>query len=256
MCAVDERYNTAVGTATTSPVSSEISKQGQTYSLKQRVLLWAITWAGVLVIRVIGPTLRPVVSFEDGAPAGIDARPMILAFWHSCIFPATYLWRNLQIRVMSSDSFDGEWTGRIIRKFGFVKVRGSSSRGAVRALLGMRREIEHGWAVAFTIDGPRGPRFVAKPGPVVLARATGVPMVAFHIAVENAWVLNTWDRSMIPRPFSRVLMRVSRGITVPAGADDSQRERFHAELQAALERVREFSEANVGKVGSGEFPLR
>jgi lysophospholipid acyltransferase (LPLAT)-like uncharacterized protein len=237
-------------------VSSGASAQGQPYSLRQRVLLWAITWVGVLVIRIIGPTLRSVVSFEDGAPEGIDTRPMILAFWHSCIFPATYLWRNLQIRVMSSDSFDGEWTGRIIRKFGFVKVRGSSSRGAVRALLGMRREIEHGWAVAFTIDGPRGPRFVAKPGPVVLARATGAPMVAFHIAVDNAWVLNTWDQSMIPKPFSRVLMRVSRGITVPAGADDSHRERFHAELQAALERVREFSEANVGKVGSGEFPLR
>ena len=88
---------------------------------------------------------------------------------------------------MSSDSFDGEWTGRIIRKFGFVKVRGSSSRGAVRALLGMRKEIGQNSTVAFTIDGPRGPRYVAKPGPVLLARATGAPMVAFHIALENAW---------------------------------------------------------------------
>jgi lysophospholipid acyltransferase (LPLAT)-like uncharacterized protein len=177
---------------------------------------------------------------------------MILAFWHSCIFPATYVWRNLQIRVMSSDSFDGEWTGRIIRKFGFVKVRGSSSRGAVRALLGMRRELEQGWAVAFTIDGPRGPRFVAKPGAALLARATGAPMVAFHIAVEKAWILNTWDRSMIPKPFSRALMRVSRGINVPADADDPQKERFHGELQAALERVREFAERHVGSEGALE----
>ena len=135
-------------------------------------MLWLITWAGFLAIRLIGPTLRVTVSFEDGAPPSLDTRPMVLAFWHNCIFPATYIWRNLQIRVMSSDSFDGEWTGRIIRKFGFVKVRGSSSRGAVRALLGMRRELEQGWPVAFTIDGPRGPRFVAKPGPVLLARAT------------------------------------------------------------------------------------
>ena len=241
-----ERYNRRVGTATASPVSSGAKTQGRPYTFRQRVLLWAITWVGFLAIRVIGPTLRVTVSFEDGAPARLDSRPMILAFWHNCIFPATYVWRNLQIRVMSSDSFDGEWTGRIIRKFGFVKVRGSSSRGAVRALLGMRRELEQGWAVAFTIDGPRGPRFVAKPGPVLLARATGAPMVAFHIAVEKAWILNTWDRSMIPRPFSRVLMRVSRGIAVPADAGDSQKERFHGELQAALERVREFAEANVG----------
>jgi lysophospholipid acyltransferase (LPLAT)-like uncharacterized protein len=213
-------------------------------------LLWLITWAGFLAIRAIGPTLRVTVSFEDGAPPSLDTRPMILAFWHNCIFPAIYIWRNLQIRVMSSDSFDGEWTGRIIRKFGFVKVRGSSSRGAVRALLGMRRELEQGWPVAFTIDGPRGPRFVAKPGPVLLARATGTAMVAFHIAVEKAWILNTWDRSMIPKPFSRALMRVSRRIIVPGDANDSAREQFHKELQNALERVREFSEANVGNADS------
>jgi lysophospholipid acyltransferase (LPLAT)-like uncharacterized protein len=219
-------------------------------------LLWLITWAGVLMVRLIGPTLRFSASFEDGAPPTLETRPIVYAFWHSCILPSMYLWRNLQIRVMSSDSFDGEWMGRIMRKFGFVKVRGSKSRGAVRALLGMRRELEQGWTVAFTIDGPRGPRFEAKPGPVLLARATGVPMAVFHIALDKAWILNTWDRSMIPKPFSRALMRVSRKIPVPADADDSQKERLHAELQSALERVREFAEANVGKVGSAEFPVR
>lgn len=180
---------------------------------------------------------------------------MVLAFWHNCIFPAIYAWRDLNIRVMSSDSFDGEWTGRIIRKFGFVKVRGSSSRGAVRALLGMRREIEQGWSVAFTIDGPRGPRYVAKPGPVLLARATGAPMVAFHIALEGPWVLKTWDRCMLPKPFSRALLRVGRQIDVPDDTDDAQRERYLAELQASLERVRDFAEVNIGKVGGPEFPL-
>jgi len=244
---VNGRYNTGVGAAATSTVAGEASNQRRPYTLWDRILLWLITWAGFLAIRLIGPTLRVQVSFEDGAPASLDTRPMIIAFWHNCIFPATYVWRNLQIRVMSSDSFDGEWTGRIIRKFGFVKVRGSSSRGAVRALLGMKRELEQGWPVAFTIDGPRGPRFVAKPGPVLLARATGAPMVAFHIAVEKAWVLNTWDRSMIPKPFSRALMRVSRRILVPAEASDSQKEQSHAELQTALERVREFAEANVSE---------
>jgi lysophospholipid acyltransferase (LPLAT)-like uncharacterized protein len=244
-----------VSAATTSPVSSGASTPGRPYTLWQRFLLWLITWAGFLVVQLIGPTLRFSASFEDGAPPTLETRPIVYAFWHSCILPSMYLWRNLQIRVMSSDSFDGEWMGRIMRKFGFVKVRGSASRGAVRALLGMRRELEQGWTVAFTIDGPRGPRFVAKPGPVVLARATGVPMAVFHIAVEKAWILNTWDRSMIPRPFSRALMRVSRKIPVPADADDAQRERLHAELQGALERMREFAEANVGKVGSAEFPV-
>jgi hypothetical protein len=237
-----------VTAAPTPASSSETSTPQQQFTAWQKTQLWLITWLGFLIIRLIGPTLRFTVSFEDGGPGSLKIRPMILSFWHSCIFPAIYAWRDLQIRVMSSDSFDGEWTGRIIRKFGFVKVRGSSSRGAVRALLGMRKEIEQGWTVAFTIDGPRGPRYVAKPGPVVLARATGAPMVAFHIALENPWIFNTWDRVMIPKPFSRALLRVSSQIKVPSKADDAQRDSSHAELQAALDRVREFAEANVGKL--------
>ena len=240
--------------AATSPVSS--ATRAQPYTFKQRVLLSAITWAGSLVIRLIGPTLRVATSFEDDKPVRLDERPLIYSFWHNCIFPATYIWRNLQIRVMSSDSFDGEWMGRIIRKFGFVKVHGSSSRSPVRGLLRMRHEVEKGWTVAFTIDGPRGPRFVVKPGPVILARATGVPMMVFHIAVDKAWILKTWDRSMIPKPFSRALMRIGRPIPVPADADEPTKEKYVAELQAALDRVREFAEANVERVGSEAFPIR
>ena len=85
---------------------------------------------------------------------------------------------------------------------------------------------------------------------MLLARATGAPMVAFHIALEDPWVLKTWDRCMVPKPFSRALLRVSRQITVPDEADDTRRERFHAELQAALDRVREFAEENVNRRGS------
>jgi hypothetical protein len=247
------KYNNPV--SSTASVENQLASPGPVFTYWQRVQLWAITWFGFLVIRLIGPTLRFSISFEEDAPPSLDVRPLVLAFWHSCIFPAVYAWRNLQIRVMSSDSFDGEYTGRIIRKFGFVKVRGSSSRGAVRALLGMRREVEKGWTVAFTIDGPRGPRFVAKPGPVVVARATGAPMVAFHIALENPWVLGTWDKSMVPRPFSRALLRVSGRIYVPEGAREDDRQHFHGELQNALERVRLFAEENVEKVGSVEFPI-
>lgn len=236
-----------------APESPPVS--ARSFTLWQRIQLWLITELGYLVIRAIGPTIRFAVSWEDGSPGSLEARPFVYSFWHSCMLPAMYLWRDLKIRVMSSDSFDGEYTGRIMMKFGFVKVRGSSSKFAVRALLGMRRELENGWVVAFTIDGPRGPRHVVKPGPLLLARATGVPMVVFHIALADAWVLNTWDRLMIPKPFSRALMRVSRVIPVPEDADDAQRERYLAELQTALDRVREFSEANVLKAGNREFPF-
>jgi lysophospholipid acyltransferase (LPLAT)-like uncharacterized protein len=214
-----------------------------------------ITWAGYLVIRAIGPTIRFAVSWEEGSPESLEERPIVYSFWHTCMIPAMYLWRDLKIRVMSSDSFDGEYTGRIMQKFGFVKIRGSSSRFAVRAVLGMRRDLEQGWTVAFTLDGPRGPRYVVKPGPVLLSRATGVPMAVFHIAMTDAWVLNTWDRLMIPKPFSRALMRVSRKIYVPAEASESEREASLQELQAALDRCREFAEGNLRLAGSREFPF-
>jgi len=225
------------------------------YTLRQRIVLRMIIWAGTGLIRLIGPTLRVAVSYEEGAQKTLDERPRIASFWHSCMIPATYIWRNMGIRVMSSNSYDGEYMGRIIHKFGFVAVKGSSSRNAVRALLGLRRALEEGWTVAFTLDGPRGPSRKVKPGPVALGRSSGVPLTMFHAAAEKAWVLNTWDRMMIPLPFSRVLVRFGKLISVPGEASDQDVERYTAELQASLDRVCEFAEANVSKVGTEEFPV-
>ena len=224
------------------------------FTLRQRIVLRMIIWAGSWIIRLIGPTLRVSISYEDGAQQTLDQRPLIGSFWHSCLIPATYICRDLGVRVMSSNSYDGEYMGRIIHKFGFVAVKGSSSRNAVRALLGLRRALEAGWTVAFTLDGPRGPRHKVKPGPVALARSSGVPLTMFHAAVEKAWVLNTWDRLMIPVPFSRVLLRFGKLIPVPREASEADLERYTGELQSSLDRVVAFAETNVGKVGADEFP--
>lgn len=236
-------------TATSAP--AQVDKPWRKFSAWERVQLWLITWTAYLIIRLLGPTIRFAVSWEDATPKSLAERPYVYSFWHNCMIAAMYWCRDLEVRVMSSDSFDGEYTGRIMQKFGFVKVRGSSSKGAVRALIGMRRALEEGYTVAFTIDGPKGPRYVAKPGPVMLARATGAPMVVFHIAFDRAWVLNTWDKAMIPKPFCRAFMRISRAIPVPP---DGDQEKYHAELQAALDRVRTFAEENIDKAGSPEFP--
>jgi len=237
--------------AVASPATPRVDKPWRQFTLKQRILLWLITWAGFLVIRLLGPTIRFAISWEGESPRSLAERPRVYSFWHNCMIPAMYWCRDLDVRVMSSDSFDGEYTGRIMQKFGFVKVRGSSSKGAVRALLGMRRELEQGWTAAFTIDGPKGPRYVAKPGPVVLSRSTGAPMVVFHIALDRAWVLNTWDKAMIPKPFCRALMRISTEIPVPAHGGDKE---YLQKLQTALDRVRVFAEENIGKAGTPEFP--
>ena len=217
-------------------------------------MLRIIIFLGHSIIRLIGPTLRISVFYEEGAQRTLDQRPLIASFWHSCMIPATYIFRDMGIRVMSSDSYDGQYMGRIIHKFGFVAVKGSSSRNAVRALLGLRRALEEGWTVAFTLDGPRGPRRKVKPGPVALARSSGLAMTMFHAAVDKAWVLNSWDRLMIPKPFSRVLVCFGKLIPVPKVATDEDLERYAGELQASMDRVCEFAEANVNRVGTSEFP--
>lgn len=249
------RYNGNVTSDVTTNAGVADSASGpRRWSLRQRITLALIVWAGYWFIRLLSPTLRVSVSYEEGAQKTLDERPLVASFWHECMIPSTYLFRHMGIRVMSSFSYDGEYMGRIIRRFGFVAVKGSSSRNPVRALLGLRRALEEGWTVAFTLDGPRGPRRQVKPGPAGLARSAGVAMTAFHAAVENAWVLRSWDRMMIPKPFSRVLVRVSRLMFVPTGGSDSDLERYSAELQESLDRVTAFAEANVGRAGTPEFP--
>jgi len=241
--------------AAASPQKS--SSEQRTFSLRERIQLWLISWAGYLMIALIGPTLRFSISWEE-EPSPRDAifeKPVIYAFWHRAVFPAVWMWREQRIAVMVSRSFDGEYIARIIERLGFGAVRGSSSRGGAGALLGMKSVLGDGESVAFTIDGPRGPKYVAKAGPVTLSQISGRPMAAFYVALCGTWVLRTWDELMIPKPFSKALVRLSRKILVPADADEAQMGDYHAQLQASLERVTRFAEENVGRVGSREFAI-
>jgi hypothetical protein len=152
--------------------------------------------------------------------------------------------------VMTSRSFDGEYIARIIERFGYVAVRGSSSRGGSTALLAMNRSLASGQIAAFTIDGPRGPRYKAKPGPVLLARMSGAPILCFYLAVDHPWILGTWDAMMIPRPFSKVHVRWTKLIHVPADASDEQMNDCHRQMQEALERARRDAVAALGAQAS------
>ena len=237
-----------------APASAEAESGPRRWTLRQRIVLSMIIGLGYSIIRLLGPTLRVAVSYEDGAQKTLDERPLVASFWHSCMIPATYIFRDMGIRVMSSFSYDGEYMGRIIRKFGFVAVKGSSSRNPIRALLGLRRALDDGWTVAFTLDGPRGPRHKVKPGPVGLSGSSGLALTTFHAAVDKGWVLNSWDRMVIPKPFSRVLVRVGKLIHVPTDATDEDLARCTDELQATLDRVYAFSQENVSQAGTEKFP--
>ena len=237
------------------PVPEKSKTPAAEYTSWQRLQLWLITRAGYLAIRLIGITLRFAVVIEEGGPPAFNTHPLILCFWHRAIFSSTYVFRNQKIGVITSESFDGEYIARVISKLGYTPIRGSSSRGGVKALLYSRRLLEEGRTVAATTDGPKGPVFVAKPGPVLLAQKTGIPIVAFHIAVDDCWTLKTWDRFVIPKPFATALVCMSRRIDVPAESDTARLELFQAEVQAAQERVRDFAEANIKRVGRSRLVL-
>ncbi len=228
-----------------STASAVPEKKAERFTLKQRLLLWLITWAGFLIIRLIGPTLKWEWSIEEGGPEIPDPKMAVYVFWHRAVITSAWFFQNRGIAVMTSSSFDGEYIARIIEKFGYKAVRGSSSRGGVRALLEMHTDIEEGRAVAFTIDGPKGPIYVAKPGPVLLAKNTEVPILPFYIAVEKGWVLKSWDQFIIPKPFSRVHLRTGKWIPVPKEIDAAMHQRLHAEMQAGLDRVRVEAESRL-----------
>lgn len=210
------------------------------FTLRQRILLWLISWTAYLLVRLVGSTLRFQITLEQGSLA--DGRrvalPGIYCFWHRAMIPSAYHFRNMQIAIMISRSFDGECIARIAQKLGFRPVRGSSSRGGAGALLGMREELDLGHPAVFTADGPRGPIYVAKRGPVLLAQRTGYKICCFHVAVERAWILKSWDRMMIPKPFSRASFYITSPLAVPADSTDEQLEESLRELQAAMDRAR------------------
>ena len=237
-----------MSTTSNTPTSDE----GSQFTLRQRLALWCISWLGYLLISLIGSTLRfefssePGCEVEGGDPPGFVIGP----FWHRCVIPATWCFRSRGMAVMTSRSFDGEYIARIIERFGYAAVRGSSSRGGSTALLGMNRALASGHIAAFTIDGPRGPRFMAKPGPVMLARMSGAPILCFYLAVDRPWILHTWDAMMIPRPFSKVHVRWTKLIHVPSDATDEQLNDCHHQMQEALERARRDAVTALGERAS------
>ena len=157
-----------------------------------------------------------------------------MAFWHGRILPATYFFRGRGIVVITSENFDGEWIAGIIERFGYGTARGSTSRGAQKALLQLTREMEAGKPVGFTVDGPRGPARVAQPGAVWLAKATGNPVLPFHLEANRHWTLNSWDRTQIPRPFATVALAVGEPFVVARDADEHALERARLELEQRL----------------------
>jgi lysophospholipid acyltransferase (LPLAT)-like uncharacterized protein len=210
----------------------------------ESVKIWLISLLGYWAIRLIGGTLRWQIEGWENLRSIQDAhKNTIYTFWHGRIFMGTYFFRNRGIVVMTSQNRDGEYIARVIRRFGYGVVRGSSTRGSTGALVEMIRELRKKNDVAFSIDGPKGPRYVAKPGAVWMASKTGNAIFPFNLSAEKKWVLNSWDHFQIPKPFSRVLVLMGTPIYVKENATEAELEDSQRLLQHSLEDVLRRSDA-------------
>src|SRR6266404_1326695 len=209
------------------------------YPAKERFLIRAADLAFFFLIKLIGSTVRwQVDGWENWEAATIDGRIPMYTFWHNRVFFSTYCWRQRSIVVMTSQSFDGEYIARFTQRFGYGAARGSSTRGAVGAVIEMTRLMRAGCPTAFTIDGPKGPRYVAKMGAVLLAKKTGQPILPFTISADYFWeAKKSWDGFQVPKPFSRAHVLIAPPIYVPADADEALLNSKRDELQESLDEL-------------------
>jgi lysophospholipid acyltransferase (LPLAT)-like uncharacterized protein len=214
----------------------------------QRIALALVPPIASLLIRLLGLTLR----YEDRAEPGVTPGylipgPTVFAFWHRSLLVCAHRFRGLGISILVSSSFDGELITRTTELLGFHVVRGSSTRGGAAGLRAMQQAYAEGHRCAITADGPRGPLFVAKPGTALLANSAGPPSAngqpagtwvgCFYALPGRAWQLRSWDRFLIPKPFSRVV--ITWPAHVPAGQVTT------ASVQAALDRAVQMAEEEV-----------
>ena len=179
--------------------------------------------------------------YDDMLKSG---RPPIIAFWHGRILSAAWFFRHRGVVALTSANFDGQWIARVIEHFGNRTVAGSSSRGGMRALIELKREVDRGRPAAFALDGPRGPARVAQPGAVWLAAATGSPVLPFHAEASSDWTAKSWDQTQIPRPFSTVAIAI--GEPIPVGSrEPAALASGRADLESALARLEQHARARL-----------
>ena len=220
------------------------------YPPKKRFLIRAADLVFYLAVRLIGRTIRfEVEGWEHWEQAMREGSLPIYTFWHNRVFLATYFFRRRRIVVMTSRSFDGEYIARFIQRFGYGAARGSSTRGGVGAIVEMVRLMRAGCPTGFAIDGPKGPRYVAKMGAVLLAKKTGYPVLPFGISAARFWQARSWDAFQVPKPFTRALVHIAPPIYVPPDADDAALEAKRDELQEALDEINRRSDEWRAKTG-------
>jgi lysophospholipid acyltransferase (LPLAT)-like uncharacterized protein len=234
------------------PQELEEQRAGGAYDSRPRQLsrfrraqIPVISGTAYALARAIGPTLRyEVLGWRHIDRVHSQNRSCVYSFWHRTIFLAMWWWRNRGVAAMTSANFDGQILSRSLKRLGYQTTHGSSSRGGLQGLSILARGLRQGHDAAFAADGPRGPRYLAKAGPVILARRSECPIVGFHLFAEHAHTFEkSWDLFQLPRPFSRVVLVIGPPIEVPAEVDRDTLNQKQADLQRLLERARDAAES-------------
>ena len=220
--------------------------------MKREPAAWWMPMAArmaALLLLVLARTWRIRLAARD---AELHARMLagercVFAFWHARLLPLVYTHRGRDIAVLTSRHRDGEWISQVLEALGFVTARGSSTRGGGAATLSMLGYAGAGHHLGITPDGPRGPVRRVKWGLLYLASRTGLPIVPLASAGNPAWVLESWDRFRIPRPFARVEIAYGEPIHVPAGLDEAAEQEWCARLETAIDEVTMRAGAAVGE---------
>jgi len=197
-------------------------------------------WLAGGTMKLWSYTLRYDVNDEAGVVCPyIHPDPVIFALWHNRIFTMPPIWKltggkKRRTVVLTSASKDGTTLATAMRMFGLGAIRGSSSRRAVSALIGMKKALKEGFDVCVTPDGPRGPRYAVQPGAIKIAQATGTNIIPIHIRYSSAWRLKSWDRFVIPRPFSRVSVVFDTPRVIAKGLSEEEFENQRISLEQCM----------------------
>lgn len=199
---------------------------------------------GYFLARAVGVTLRIEVRGADHLDQISGGK--ILAGWHGSTFVAANYFKGQGLWTIISKSRDGDMQDKIFRRFGFKTVRGSSGRGGARAVVESIRVLKSGETMAFTPDGPRGPKGVVQPGIMLMAKKSGAALIPAGIAADRRWFAPTWDSYMVPKPFARCVIQFGEPIYVPRSANEDEVEQLRLKLEADIHRNQAQADARMG----------
>jgi lysophospholipid acyltransferase (LPLAT)-like uncharacterized protein len=232
------QVNKKDSSATTIAVSGENIRKKDRMPFWKQIKTACITELGYWVILFIGSTLRwNVEGWRNLEEIHHNGKRFVGAFWHNRIFMTSYFFRRRNIVAMISQNRDGEYMARVSRRLGFGTARGSSSRGSRGAVVEMLHALRRNRDVFFTLDGPHGPRYIAKPGAVYVARKSGCPVLPFTISVEKKWVMRSWDGFIVPKPFSRAVVLIGPAIDVDPNADEAKMKHIEERIQNLMDSL-------------------